>query len=139
MIDFEKAYDQVNWSFMKKAMKKMGFSSKWINWTAIFYQGAQTQVLVNGQPGRAFEMERGVRQGCPMALYMYLFVQDVLGHMISDLDNGMKGLTMPGNSILREVFFADDSTLSSKEHKRISIGLSRSLTPSAGGVEQKLI
>jgi hypothetical protein len=111
MIDFEKAYDQVNWSFMKKAMKKMGFSSKWINWTAIFYQGAQTQILVNGQTGQSFEMERGVRQGCPMAPYMYLFVQDVLGHMISDPENGIEGLTMPDKSILKEAFFADDSTL----------------------------
>jgi hypothetical protein len=74
MIDFEKTYDRVNWSFMKDTMKTLGFSEQWIDWTSIFYQGAEISVLVNGQPGEKFNMERGVRQGCPLAPYLYLFI-----------------------------------------------------------------
>jgi hypothetical protein len=106
MVDFEKAYDQVNWTFMKEAMRTLGFSDQWIDWTSIFYQGAETSVLVNGQPGEKLDMERGVWQGCPLVPYMYLFVQDVLGHMICNPRNGIEGLT-----ILREAFFVDDSML----------------------------
>jgi uncharacterized protein YegJ (DUF2314 family) len=74
MIDFEKTYDRVNWSFMKDTMKTLGFSEQWIDWTSIFYQGAEISVLLNGQPGEKFNMERGVRQGCPLAPYLYLFI-----------------------------------------------------------------
>jgi hypothetical protein len=81
-------------------MQKLRFSAQWITWTSIFYQEAETQVLVNGQPGAKFEMERGVCQGCPMAPYLYLFVQDMLGYMINDPTNGIEGLTLPSKSIL---------------------------------------
>jgi hypothetical protein len=101
MIDFEKAYDRINWSFLKATMLKLGFSAQWIEWTATFYQEAETQVLVNGHTGTKFELERGVRQGCSMAPYMYLFVQDILGYMICDPANGIEGLILPNNSILR--------------------------------------
>ena len=77
-LDFEKAYDRINWTFLQETMRTQGFSEEWISWTSSLYKGAHTSVLVNGQPGPEFEMERGVRQGCPLAPYLYLFVADVL-------------------------------------------------------------
>ena len=111
MIDFEKAFDQVNWTFLKAAMAKMGFSEIWINWVAAFYEGASTSILVNGVVGEEFEMERGVRQGCPMAPYLYLFIADALAHMLKNPDNEIEGLQLPNGAILREALFADDSNL----------------------------
>jgi hypothetical protein len=111
LLDFEKAYDRVNWTFLQSAMKKQGFSGTWIKWTTTLYEGAHTSVLVNGQPGEEFEMERGIRQGCPLAPYLYLFVADVLGHMINDAIHGVEGLTIPDGTILQEALFADDTNL----------------------------
>ena len=74
MIDFEKAYNRVNWTFLQETMLKMGFDPQWVQWTIVFYEGACTLVLVNGETSEEFEMERGIRQGCPMAPYLHLFV-----------------------------------------------------------------
>jgi hypothetical protein len=41
-------------------------------------------VVVNGQKGKSFQMERAIRQRCPITPYLYLFVVDVLGYMISN-------------------------------------------------------
>lgn len=31
-IDFNKAYDRVEWDFLEEDMRKMGFDGKWIQW-----------------------------------------------------------------------------------------------------------
>jgi hypothetical protein len=31
-IDFEKAYDKVNWSFLQQALRMKGFDPKWCLW-----------------------------------------------------------------------------------------------------------
>jgi len=84
MINFEKAYDWVNWTFLKATMEKLGFNREWIAQTLAFYEGAKTSVLVNRSQTQEFDLERGVCQGCPMAPYLFFFVQDVLRHMLSD-------------------------------------------------------
>jgi hypothetical protein len=48
------------------------------------YRSGTTSILVNGVKGKEFQLGRGVRQGCPLAPYLYLFIADVLGHMIAD-------------------------------------------------------
>lgn len=30
LLDFEKAYDKVNWAFLQKSMRKIGFLDEWI-------------------------------------------------------------------------------------------------------------
>ena len=35
-IDFEKAYDHVDWSFLKHVLERKGFSSKWRSWMKAF-------------------------------------------------------------------------------------------------------
>src|SRR4051794_29053226 len=92
-------------------MQKLGICEEWIAQTATFYKGATSAVMVNGTATPEFELERGVRQGCPMAPYLYLFVQDVLGYMLCDLIHNIEGLTLPDSSILMESFFTDDSSI----------------------------
>jgi hypothetical protein len=45
-------------------------------------------------------MERVVCQGCPIAPCLYLFVVDVLGHMIFDPRYGIEGLTLPNDTMM---------------------------------------
>lgn len=84
-------------------MRKLGFSEEWIARTVAFYEGAKTAVLVNGEQTPEFEIERGVRQGCPMAPYLYLFFHDVLGYMLSDPAYGIEGLRLPDPQFLKNL------------------------------------
>jgi hypothetical protein len=59
-LDFEKAYDRVDWMFLQQVMGKMGFQHIWIEGTTATYQEATSQVLVIGENGPWFTISRSV-------------------------------------------------------------------------------
>src|SRR5215216_1620856 len=61
-IDFEKAYDKVNWDFLFYCCKQKGFSEDWLSWLKSVTQGTLS-VKVNGEVGPYFGNFKGVRQG----------------------------------------------------------------------------
>lgn len=56
-------------------------------------------------------MECGVRQDCPMAPYLYLFVANVLGYILSNPRYNIQNLILPNDQIVRDMIFADDTSL----------------------------
>ena len=68
-LDWNKAFDRVDWDFLIRIMKKMGFSEKIINWLVVLYRNIESLCLVNGFLTEPFNVERGVRQGCPCQCY----------------------------------------------------------------------
>ncbi|GJU47055.1 putative RNA-directed DNA polymerase [Tanacetum coccineum] len=62
-VDFEKAFDNVNWEFLFDIMAQMSFGSKWRKWISSCLSSASVLVLINGSPSKEFKMERGLRQG----------------------------------------------------------------------------
>lgn len=47
--DFEKAYDRVNWEFIRWMMRMMGFSPKWIDWVWRCISYVAFSTLINGE------------------------------------------------------------------------------------------
>jgi len=60
----------------------MGFLAKWIQWTFTLYENAKTNVMVNGAiRTKKFSMERGVKQGCPLAPYLQASLSSEIARM----------------------------------------------------------
>jgi hypothetical protein len=57
-IDFEKAYDKINWSFVHQTLRMKGFSSKWCQWVASCMEGGHVGVKVNDQIGKNFQTKQ---------------------------------------------------------------------------------
>ena len=53
-IDFEKAYDKVNWNFLQQALRMKGFHLVWCDWVKVFVQGGNVGIKVNDQMGSYF-------------------------------------------------------------------------------------
>ena len=64
LLDFEKAYDRVDWSFFRGTMEKLGFPSQWLTVVATLYNSGTGRVLVVGELGQPFSILRSVSQGC---------------------------------------------------------------------------
>ena len=64
-LDFEKAYDRVNWNFLHQVLLSRGFSAVWVHRVMQLVSGGQTAISVNGEVGHFFRNKRGLRQGDP--------------------------------------------------------------------------
>ena len=47
-LDKEKAFDRVDWGFMRAALGRIGFKYSFLRWVSIFYTQVQSVVIVNG-------------------------------------------------------------------------------------------
>ena len=52
-LDQEKAFDRVDWGFMRATLSAMGFGPSFISWVDLFYCCVQSAVNVNGRAGMA--------------------------------------------------------------------------------------
>lgn len=71
-IDISKACDSILWDYLFGMLKLMRFPVCWIEWIRTCLCSASFQVLVNGEPGEPFTASNGVRQGDPLAPYLFL-------------------------------------------------------------------
>jgi hypothetical protein len=53
-IDFEKAYDKFNGSFLQKVMRMKGFHPKWCRWIYDFISRGSIGIRVNDDNGHYF-------------------------------------------------------------------------------------
>ncbi|GJY88753.1 putative RNA-directed DNA polymerase [Tanacetum coccineum] len=77
-VDFEKAFDCINWRFLLDIMMPIGFGKKWCKWIHGCLSSASISVLVNGPPNNEFSMKRGLCQGDPLYLFLFLIVAEAL-------------------------------------------------------------
>jgi hypothetical protein len=82
-LDFEKAYDRVNWDFLREVLVCKGFSAMLVYRLMQLVMGGQTAINVNGEIGPFFRNARGVRQGDPLSPILFDFMVDGLAAMLS--------------------------------------------------------
>ena len=95
LLDFEKAYDRTSWEFLKAMMDALGFEQNWILGTNAFYSDASSKVLMAGSLGKSFRMTRSIRQGCPLAPYLFIIAVEALHYQFVDRYWQIQGLPLP--------------------------------------------
>ena len=77
-LDFEKAYDRVNWNFLREVLIRKGFDTGWVHRAMSLVSGGQTAIAINGEVGNFFRNGRGVRQGDPLSPLLFDYMADAL-------------------------------------------------------------
>lgn len=56
-LDFEKAYDTVNWECLTKCLRNKGFGPKWQKWIWQWLDTVKTNITINGKLGERSNVE----------------------------------------------------------------------------------
>ena len=81
-LDISKAYDRVEWDFLRQIMLKLGIDARWVNLAMEIVCTASYFVLINGEPQGYISPSRGVRQGDPLSPYLFLLCAEGLSSLI---------------------------------------------------------
>ncbi len=97
-IDFEKAFDSLNWNFLFKTLEHLNFGDKFIGNVKTMYKDIESMVINNGNSRKYFKLQRGVRQGCPLSSYLFITAFETLANKISNEKN-IKGIKIDNKEI----------------------------------------
>ena len=120
-IDLEKAYDCVEWSFIRDTLALVKFPKHLISLIMSCVSSSSISMLFNGGALEPFHPSRGIRQGDPLSPYLFIMCMEILRALI--LEKCEAKLWKPmmasrGGIAFSCLFFADDLVLFAKaDHK----------------------
>ena len=110
-VDFEKAYDKINWDFVFDILRMKGFPEKFIGWVRKSVEIGKVAVMVNDKIGHFFATKKGLRQGDPFSPILFNIAVDLVSVLVERAqENGLIKPLIPnlvegGLSMLQ---YADD-------------------------------
>jgi hypothetical protein len=111
-VDFEKAYDSVDWGFLEYMLRRLNFGEKWIGWMKACVFAGNLSVLVNGCPTKEINIKRGLKQEDPLAPFLFLLVAEgFAGLMRSAVEKDLfKGFSVGSEGlVISHLQYADDT------------------------------
>ncbi|GJX41809.1 hypothetical protein Tco_0256799 [Tanacetum coccineum] len=81
-VDIQKAYDTVDWDFLRIILLGFGFHQKMVSWIMECVTSTSYSICVNGSLHGYFKGKRGLRQGDPLSPYLFTLVMEVLTLML---------------------------------------------------------
>lgn len=91
-LDMMKAYDKVEWDYLRGIMTKLGFHPQWIDIVMGMVSSVSFSVCFNGEKLESFKPTRGIWQGDPISPYLFLIAAEGLSCLLKSRSQS----SMPG-------------------------------------------
>lgn len=113
-LDTMKAYDRVEWGFLRQMMMRMGFKDKWIDMVMRCVCFARFSVKLNGGLFDHFIPTRGRQQGDPLSPYLFLFCVEGFSTLLrrAQQESSLRGVSFGANGPhITHLLFADSNAM----------------------------
>jgi hypothetical protein len=107
-VDFEKAFDSIDWNYLWEALASYNIPSIFIDMMKLLYNDIESCVTNNGTSTPYFKITRGVRQGDPIAAYLFTLAIELLAINIRNNIN-IIGIKV-NDAEIKLSMYADDLT-----------------------------
>ena len=81
-IDAEKAFDKIQHPFIIKTFQKAGTEGTYLNVIKVIYDKLTANIILSAEKLKAFPLNSGTRQGCPLSPLLFNIVLEVLATAI---------------------------------------------------------
>ena len=108
-IDFKKAFDSIDHTFINSTLKILNFGTSFRKWVLLFFQKRETYLLLQGHMEEKIHLEQGVPQGDILSPYIFNICVEILLLKIT-MTNKLEGVTFAKVESRCEAY-ADDTTI----------------------------
>ena len=109
LADFTKAFDVLDIRFLNLCLEKFNFGESFRKWISVLYTHISSSVLVNGWISKSFDIERGIRQGCPLSSLLFILAAEFMANRVRE-NNSIKPIIINECDFnLKLLQYADDT------------------------------
>ena len=119
LLDQEKAFDRVEWSWMFDVLRKFNFGERFITWIETMYKCSKSAIMTNGHLSKYFHISRGIRQGDAMSALLFIIQSEPLAETIRSSPD-IKGIAISDEKEVRISQYVDDTNVFLSHHRYIT-------------------
>ncbi|KAL8090281.1 hypothetical protein AgCh_039666 [Apium graveolens] len=111
-LDMNKAYDRLEWDFVKAMLRRMGFSEHWIKLIMACITSVSYKIVHGEHTMGPITPSRGIRQGDPLSPYLFIICAEGLSALLNHYEsrNWIHGIKVCRHApAISHMLFADDS------------------------------
>ena len=114
-IDVEKACDKIQHPFTMKTLTEVGIGGIHLNIIKTIYDKPRANTILNSEKLKAFPLNSGTRQGCPLSPLLFNILLEVLASATRQ-EKEIKGIQI-GREEVKLSLYADDTILYTENPK----------------------
>ncbi|KAH7963791.1 hypothetical protein HPB52_022901 [Rhipicephalus sanguineus] len=105
-----KAFHRVKHAYLLQVLREFGFPANFVDLVGLLYKNLTCHVVVNGSETPSFNYTRGIGQGCPLGLILFIMsIEPLLTSLTGD--ERIKGFPLMGRDEIKALAYADDVSL----------------------------
>ena len=117
-LDFEKAFDSIEWCYLQKCLDAFNFGPQLRQWITVLYNNISSCVLNNGFATKHFNLSRGIRQGCLLSGILFVIGVEILTNAIKR-SKEIEGIQIDPNKSIKITQYTDDATVFVKDIRSV--------------------
>uniref|UniRef100_A0A8C2X602 Reverse transcriptase domain-containing protein n=1 Tax=Cyclopterus lumpus TaxID=8103 RepID=A0A8C2X602_CYCLU len=120
-LDQEKAFDRVDHVFLFSTLRAFGFGEGFVSLLGLMYKEVSCLVKVGGALSCPAQVQRGIRQGCPISGQLYSIAIEPLLHRLRSRLSGLMLPGLPQRPSLVVSAYADDVNVFVKDQRDVDV------------------